>query len=287
MVSLDIFPGWTEPFWLDPSSKPFLKSPSQVTLLPALGATLMMLHLQREGEKRHQLQHGLPRLRGAGRRKGAALPPPLAASLDLMQRPPRTTHSLTSDISEQSEPHEQLHPPPPVDGTQQALQRPLTQHPHVGASAAAGSRARGSRLSIGTQEPPPPLIASKPAALVATSAAPACLPSQFLAATLVTTTHARLRHSPVRPLRSTGKEIPGRRKESESSGGGGSLGGGWGHGRPLHMRQKGPLKGILLPLFCYVESTLAAAPAKAAGKDGCGLDYIEGWLASEETIMPS
>lgn len=67
---------------------------------------------------------------------------------------------LTGDISDQGEPHEELHPPPPVYGRQQALQRPLTQHPQRGTEATTGSRAQAPRRICNPETPGTPRTAS-------------------------------------------------------------------------------------------------------------------------------
>lgn len=52
---------------------------------------------------------------------------------------PSPAAPLTDDIGDQSEPHQQLHPPSPIDGRQHALQRPFTQHPQPGGEDSATS----------------------------------------------------------------------------------------------------------------------------------------------------
>lgn len=67
--------------------------------------------------------------------------------------PPPPSGSLTSDISDEGEPHEQLHPPP-VDGGQQAQQRPLAHHAQR--HAAPGARTAGHATGLGSARLPPP-----------------------------------------------------------------------------------------------------------------------------------
>lgn len=61
---------------------------------------------------------------------------------------PSPAAPLTDDIGDQSEPHQQLHPPSPIDGRQHALQRPFTQHPQPGGEdSATSSSARHRKAS--------------------------------------------------------------------------------------------------------------------------------------------
>lgn len=87
-----------------------------------------------------------------------AQPPPPSSHRLASNEWPGQTHpppsgSLTSDISDEGEPHEQLHPPP-VDGGQQAQQRPLAHHAQR--HAAPGARTAGHATGLGSARLPPP-----------------------------------------------------------------------------------------------------------------------------------